>query len=112
LFIMENLSQLYLSGLEGVHNNVFNIKLFAWLSCPIMPFVVSFLAHAFHHVLGCVNMELSFLFSFCVTCVTWVLWKVHKEKCTWKAYYFWSRGEDIMVQHNKWLCFHQGAQML
>jgi hypothetical protein len=35
----------------------------AWFSCPFMPFVVSFLVHAFHHLLGqCVNMELSSLF--------------------------------------------------
>ncbi len=91
-----------------------------WFSCPVMPFVVSLPAHAFHHVLGCVIMES--LSLFCILCnrcylgfMTSTQRKMHMESLfflvqRWRS--VMARLQDVVVKHSKWLCFHQGAQML
>jgi hypothetical protein len=62
---------------------MFSTSSFASLSCPIIPFVVFLSVHAFHHVLGYVNMELSSLFFIlCNMCYLRIMTSTQKKMHT------------------------------
>jgi hypothetical protein len=61
---------------------------FFWLSCLVMFFVVSLLTHVFHHVLGCVNMELSSLFFILCNRLLWYYDKYTKKDAHGKPILF------------------------
>jgi hypothetical protein len=72
-----------------VCNDVFNIKFICLIILCSHAFVISLLTHAFHHVLGCVNMELSSLFFIlCNMCYLGIMTSTQR-KMHMEIIFFW-----------------------